>query len=42
MIMVRFYVDSRKPQTRGILEASINKYSGDYMQTYEQYCNTPK
>jgi hypothetical protein len=42
MIMVRFYVDSRKPQTKGILEASINKYSGDHMQTYEQYCNTPK
>jgi hypothetical protein len=42
MIMVRFYVDSRKSQTRGILEASINKYSGEYMQTYEQYCNTPK
>jgi hypothetical protein len=42
MIMVRFYVDSRKPQTKSILEASINKYSGNYMQTYEQYCNTPK
>ena len=34
MIMVRFYVDSRNPQTRDILETSINKYSGEYMQTY--------
>jgi len=42
MIMVRFYVDSRNPQTKGILETSINKYTGEYMQSYEQYCNTPK
>ena len=42
MIMVRFYVDSRKNQIRDILETSINKYRGDYMQTYNQYCNTPK
>ena len=42
MIMVRFYVDSRKPHIRGILESSINSYVGEYMQSYEQYCNTPK
>jgi hypothetical protein len=39
MIMVRFYVDSRKPQIKDILESSINKYTGEYMQTYEQYSN---
>jgi hypothetical protein len=37
MIMIRFYVDSRKPQVRVILETSINNYTGEYMQTYEQY-----
>lgn len=37
MIMVRFYVDSRKSHVKHILEQSINNYSGDYMQTYEQY-----
>ena len=42
MITVRIYVDTRKPQIKNILESSINKYSGNYMQTYEQYCNTPK
>jgi hypothetical protein len=42
MIMVRFYVDSRKLQIKQILESSINRYGGEYMQTYEQYCNTPK
>ena len=40
MIMVRFYVDSRKPKIKEILESSINRYNGEYMQTYEQYCNT--
>jgi hypothetical protein len=42
MIMVRFYVDTRNPQIKDILESSINRYGGEYMQTYEQYCNTPK
>lgn len=40
MIMVRFYVDSRKPQIKAILESSINRYGGEYMQTYDEYCNT--
>ena len=40
MIMVRFYVDTRKPKIQKILESSINKYSGEYLQTYDEYSNT--
>jgi hypothetical protein len=32
MIMVRFYVDSRNPNIRNILESSINNYAGSYME----------
>ena len=32
MIMVRFYVDSRNPNIRNILESSINNYDGSYME----------
>lgn len=32
MIMVRFYVDSRNPNIRNILEFSINNYDGSYME----------
>ena len=37
MIMIRFYVDTRKPQIQQILESSINNYTGCYMETYEEY-----
>ena len=40
MIMVRFYVDSRNPKIKDILETSINKYRGDYMKTYDEYSHT--
>lgn len=33
MIMVRFYVDSRKPEIHKILESSIDNYDGSYMET---------
>jgi len=33
MIMVRFYVDSRNPNIRNILESSINNYDGSYMES---------
>jgi len=37
MIMVRFYVDTRKPKVQHILESSINNYTGCYIKTYEEY-----
>ena len=33
MIMVRFYVDSRKPEICKILQSSIDNYDGSYMET---------
>jgi hypothetical protein len=32
MIVVRFYVDTRKPEIQEILKSSINNYEGEYMQ----------
>jgi hypothetical protein len=40
MIMVRFYVDSRDTKVKEILEKAMQTYSGEYIQTYEQYVNS--
>jgi hypothetical protein len=37
MIMVRIYADSRDPVVQEILQKSINIYSGNHIQSYEDY-----
>lgn len=40
MIMVRFYVDSREEKVKEILEKSMDSYTGEHIQTYEEYVNS--
>lgn len=40
MVMVRFYADSRDPKVKEILQKAMDMYTGEYIQSYEDYVST--
>lgn len=37
MIMIRFYVDTRDEKVKEILQKAMDNYTGEYIQSYEEY-----